>query len=64
MYLEQDESMPAFIRDLKAYSEKQYEYHSQHSAAIRDLKAQNKFLMDKIDMIQTQIEHIKYNSNY
>ena len=47
-YLELDDSMPAFIRDIKAYAEQQYEYHSQHSSAIRELRYQNQNLKDRI----------------
>ena len=59
MYLEQDESMPAFIRDVKAYSQKQYEYHSQHSAAIRHLKAQNESLSRRINQLEEQIKNLR-----
>ena len=59
MYLEQDESMPAFIRDVKAYSDKQYEYHSQHSEAIRSLRAENKYFYKKINQLEREIELLR-----
>ena len=54
-YLEQDDSMPAFIRDVKAYSEKQFKYHSQHSAEIREIKAQNKVLINRISLLEDKL---------
>ena len=58
-YLESDDSMPAFIRDVKAYSERQFEYHSQHSAAIRELKDLNNKLSTRIKILEKEILLIK-----
>ncbi len=63
MYLEEDDSMPAFIRDVKAYSIKQYEYHSQHSSAIRELRNQNKELKRRIDNLERSIKQLSLRSN-
>ncbi|WP_320664785.1 hypothetical protein [Prochlorococcus sp. MIT 1223] len=60
-YLENDDSMPAFIRDVKAYSERQFEYHSQHSAAIRELKDLNKKLCIRVNNLEKEIILIKKN---
>ena len=57
-YLEQDESMPAFIRDVKAYSELQSQYHSQHSSAIRQLQDQNKSLLKRIQQLESQLNSL------
>tara|TARA_B100000700_G_C14745759_1_gene715154 strand:- start:268 stop:453 length:186 start_codon:yes stop_codon:yes gene_type:complete len=58
-YLEQDDSMPAFIRDVKAYSEIQYQYHSQHSSLIRQLQDQNKILLKRVQKLEREIKTIK-----
>ena len=57
-YLEQDDSMPAFIRDIKAYAEQQYEYHSQHSSAIRELRYQNQNLKDRIINLEKRLNSL------
>ncbi len=57
-YLEEDESMPAFISDIKAYSSIQFEYHSQHSAAIRELEAQNHLLTQRINELEIKLNLI------
>ena len=58
-YIEQDDSMPAFIRDVKAYSQIQSQYHSQHSSAIRQLQDQNKLLITRIEQIESKLKSLK-----
>ena len=55
-YLEEDDSMPAFIRDIKAYSDMHFNYHSQHGAAIRQLKDQNEVLVERIKIVEKQLK--------
>ena len=57
-YLEQDDSMPAFIRDVKAYSERQSQFHSQHGSAIRHLEEENKRLLMRIKKLEFQVSLI------
>tara|TARA_B100000700_G_C14959678_1_gene815820 strand:+ start:138 stop:386 length:249 start_codon:yes stop_codon:yes gene_type:complete len=63
-YLEQDEAMPAFIRDLKAYSEIQFQYHSQHSSAIRELESQNQKLTKRIEKLEGIVYSITGENKY
>ena len=62
-YIEQDDSMPAFIRDVKAYSQIQSQYHSQHSSAIRQLQDQNKLLLKRIEQIEHNLRLLNPDHN-
>ena len=57
-YIEQDDSMPAFIRDIKAHNKKQIEYHYQHSASIRHLEEKNNQLEKRISELEVLIKRI------
>ena len=58
-YVEQEESMPAFIRDVKAYNEIQMEYHSQHASAIRQLQEKNKQMNEAIRLLEQKINSLE-----
>ena len=58
-YVEQEDSMPAFIRDVKAYNEIQMEYHSQHANAIRQLQEKNKEMNETIRLLEQKINSLE-----
>ena len=60
-YLEQDESMPAFIRDVKEYYNRQIEFHYQHSSAIRYLEEKNIKLEKRIELLEKDIRRLNLN---
>ena len=58
-YLENDDSMPAFIRDIKAYAKLQSNYHSQHSSEIRRLRIENESLAKRIEQLEKDMYSLK-----
>jgi len=60
-YIEQDDSMPAFIRDVKAYYNKQVDFHYQHSSAIRFLEEKNIKMEKRIELLEKKIKLLTSN---